>query len=409
MPDSTRASPSPRTLFDPASHEPLTADRWDEQRAREAIAAVVAEAESAFDEQSLWPAHPVDEADGPLPAVTSLYLGAAGVIWAFHELEQAAAAELQRDWSPAAGRLAELYRAEPDFPELVSGPVPSLLCGEAGILLVAHTLAPAAWQEERLLEAVRANAANPSLELMWGSPGTMIAARVMAERTGAEHWVQGWTESAERLWAQWDGDLWRQDLYGSIVEYVGPAHGFAGNVLALAQGDLLAIERRVELERRAIATVTTYAERGDGVCQWPPVSEAFQRPDQPIRTQWCHGAPGMVASLAGLAPRDGQLTELLLEGGELTWQAGPLKKGAGLCHGTSGNGYAFLKLFERTGDELWLERARGFAMHALAQIEQARAQHGRGRYTLWTGDVGAALYLQDCVTGSTRFPTIDYF
>jgi hypothetical protein len=117
----------------------------------------------------------------------------------------------------------------------------------------------------------------------------------------------------------------------------------------------------------------------------------------------------MVASLAGLAPDDEQLTELLLEGGELTWRAGPLRKGAGLCHGTAGNGYAFLKLLERTGDELWLERARSFAMHAAKQIERSRAEHGRGRHTLWTGDLGAALYLRDCLTGSTRFPTLDYF
>ena len=45
-------------------------------------------------------------------------------------------------------------------------------------------------------------------------------------------------------------------------------------------------------------------------------------------------------------------------GGELTWRAGPLVKGSGLCHGTSGNAYAFLVLHRRTGDELWLDRAR---------------------------------------------------
>ena len=145
--------------------------------------------------------------------------------------------------------------------------------------------------------------------------------------------------------------------------------------------------------------MAAYAERDGGLCQWPPVSEAFQRREQAIRTQWCHGAPGMVASLAGLAPDDEQLTELLLEGGELTWRAGPLRKGAGLCHGTAGNGYAFLKLLERTGDELWLERARAFAMHAAKQVEQSRAEHGRGRHTLWTGDLGAALYLRDCLDG----------
>ena len=136
-----------------------------------------------------------------------------------------------------------------------------------------------------------------------------------------------------------DGDLWTQDLYGRSGHILGPAHGFAGNVLALARGDLLASDRRVELERRTVATATKYAQRADGLCQWPPSREPL-RTAQPIRTQWCHGAPGIVASLASLAPLDGQLTELLLAGGELTWQAGPLAKGANLCHGTAGNGYA---------------------------------------------------------------------
>src|SRR6266581_5810673 len=103
-----------------------------------------------------------------------------------HHLEQVEAVELRRDWAPVAVRLIEHYASQPDFQDLVAGPVPSLLSGEAGILLVAHTLAPATWQEERLLEVVRANVANPTWELMWGSPGTMIAAQVLYGRTGAE-------------------------------------------------------------------------------------------------------------------------------------------------------------------------------------------------------------------------------
>ena len=151
-----------------------------------------------------------------------------------------------------------------------------------------------------------------------------------------------------------------------------------------------------------------YAQRDGGLCQWPPTDEPPSKP-QPIRTQWCHGAPGMVASLASLAPADEQLTELLVAGGELTWQAGPLKKGAGLCHGTAGNGYAFLKLFERTGDELWLERARRFAMHAIEQVEQARAEHGRGRHSLWTGDPARPSTSTTASARRQAFPTLDYF
>ena len=81
----------------------------------------------------------------------------------------------------------------------------------------------------------------------------------------------------------------------------------------------------------------------------------------------------MVASLAPLARDDDGFTELLVAGGELTWRAGPLSKGPGVCHGTAGNGFAFLKLLERTGDERWLDRARAFAVHAAEQVERERA------------------------------------
>ena len=91
----------------------------------------------------------------------------------------------------------------------------------------------------------------------------------------------------------------------------------------------------------------------------------------------------------------------------MTWRAGPLRKGAGLCHGTAGNGYAFLKLLARTGDELWLHRARAFAMHAIEQVERATDAHGRGRHTLWTGDPGTALYLASCLEADAAFPTLD--
>ena len=400
--------PAHAMLFDPASHEPLTESTWDEGRARVAIAGIVDDAESAFEEEALWPAHPLDEEDGPLPQVASLYLGATGVIWALHTLERFGSAELRRDWTDVTVRLANRYPAQPDFPELVDGPVPSLWMAEAGILLVAHTLSPAPWQEERLLEAVRANVANPTWELMWGSPGTMLAAQVMYERTGAEHWLEAWSVSAKRLWEEWRDDLWQQDLYGSLVQYLGPAHGFAGNVFVLARGGLVSPARRTELERRTVATISKHALCRDGLAQWPTQLERRADELQPIRTQWCHGAPGIVASLASLALHDEQLTELLIAGGELTWRAGPLRKGANLCHGTAGNGYAFLKLFERTGDELWLERARAFAMHAIEQIERQRTQYGRGRYTLWTGDPGTAVYLHSCLTATAAFPTLDY-
>jgi hypothetical protein len=395
-------------LFDPQAHEQLTETAWDEDRARAAIRAIVAETESAFTGEWLWPPHPLDaeEDEPPLQRVASLYLGASGVIWALHALGRAGDVELGRDWGAVAATLLDGYREEPDFPDV--GAVPSLWMGEAGILLVAHTLAPSRLLEESLLDAVRSNVANPTLELMWGSPGTILAAHVMHERTGASVWLDAWKASADHLWDAWTDELWAQELYGRRRHFFGPAHGFVGNVYVLSRGDLLDSERRSELERRAVAVIEAHAQRATGLAQWPPTIEP-PPPDRPvaIRTQWCHGAPGIVASLASLAPEDDRLTELLAAGGELTWRAGPLRKGANLCHGTAGNGYAFLKLFERTGDELWLERARAFAMHAIEQVERGVAHYGRGRHTLWTGDPGTALYLSSCLAASAAFPTLD--
>jgi len=48
-------------------------------------------------------------------------------------------------------------------------------------------------------------------------------------------------------------------------------------------------------------------------------------------------------------------------------------------------------------------------MTAIVQYRGAHVAVGRGRYTLWTGDVGLAIYLWDCITGQPRFPIIDVF
>src|SRR5207247_11375928 len=143
-------------------------------------------------------------------------------------------------------------------------------------------------------------------------------------------------------------------------------------------------------------TARRYAVAEGGLANWAPRASSAGRAggDGKVRVQWCHGAPGMVTSLGRQLDE-----ELALAGGELTWRAGPLAKGANLCHGTAGNGYAFLALFERTGDELWLDRARAFAMHSVAQVARTRTEVGRGRYTLWSGDPGTALYLADCLAG----------
>jgi lanthionine synthetase-like protein len=80
----------------------------------------------------------------------------------------------------------------------------------------------------------------------------------------------------------------------------------------------------------------------------------------------------MVTTFADAPFASAELDGLLRDAGKFTWAAGPLAKGSNLCHGTGGNGYAFLKLFRRTGDAIWLERGRAFAMTGIAQCREAR-------------------------------------
>jgi len=399
-------------LFDPSAHEPLAGHPWDEARVRAAVREVVAEADGAYDPDAGWPLHPLDSGDDDddyAGVSHGVYLGAAGMLWGLDHLSRAGVAESSLDLPAAAAGLHDGYLRRCHSPD---EPMPSIWVGEAGIHLVAETIAPDPARPHALLEVVRANARNDTLELLWGAPGTMLAAREMHRRTGEERWAQAWRESANAVFEEWRLDeelgchLWTQLIGGRSRPLLGAAHGFAGSVLALADGlDLLPPERQAEIVTRATDTALATVAAKDGLANWPAVAGATVDGVEGTRTQWCHGAPGMVSSLAAFPPHP-ELDAILAAGGELIWQAGPLAKSAGLCHGTAGNGFAFLALFARTEDELWLARARFFAMHALAQSAELRRRHGQGWFGLWTGDIGTALYAWQCIGGDPALPAL---
>ena len=45
-------------------------------------------------------------------------------------------------------------------------------------------------------------------------------------------------------------------------------------------------------------------------------------------------------------------------------------------------------------------------MHALDQVDHERERFGAGRAGLWTGDLGAALYACQCITGDPTVPAL---
>jgi hypothetical protein len=367
-------------LYDPGSFEALTDEPWDEARVRDGIAAVVADADTAFDSDDFWPAHDWDGWQAALP-MKNLYVGAAGVVFAFDLLRRRGLAETKLDLPAVALRALERWRAEPDSMEGEATPEPEeagLLRGETGILLVACRLGHRL--EDDLRTRIRANLANEAEDVMWGTPGTLVAAVAMG-------WDDLARESADALASRRDEDgLWTQRLWGASFQGVGTVHGLAGNVRALLQID---DPRNDSLRAESAAALARFATREDGLANW-----SSER-----KLQWCVGAPGVVS-----AARDYLDEELLLAGAELVWQAGPPRreKGHGICHGTSGNGFALLAAFERTQDELWLDRARRFAVHALAQAAEMP-----GRYSLFTGGPGTALFAAACLDADARYPVLE--
>ncbi|HKU98782.1 MAG TPA: LanC-like protein [Vineibacter sp.] len=394
-------------MHDPRRHVPLRDDPWDEAVARDAIRHIARDALDRFDARHFWPAHPQESyrADG----ATSLYWGAAGVLWALDYLRRQGAVAFDHDLAAALPQLRAnnaahyAHEAYPDHS--------SLLFGAVGADLLAMRLAPDDRTADALFRSAENNLARPILELMWGMPGTMLACVVMAEITGEGRWREIYRAQAARLLADLEetavGPLWTQDLYGERLRYLGPVHGYAGNMLALLRGwAWLDAAQRARITDAITTTLVATAQRAPQGANWPAIVTSDETP---ALVQYCHGAPGMVTVFADAPFSAVAVDDVLRAGGDFTWFAGPLAKGSNLCHGTGGNGYAFLKLYRRFGVPLWLDCARAFAMTAIAQCRAARVRHGQGRYSLWTGDLGLAVYLWDCITGQPRFPTTDIF
>ena len=211
---------------------------------------------------------------------------------------------------------------------------------------------------------------------MWGSPGLLVIAATKLERTGEPRW------SAAR---------------GAIAERLLGRRGASPR----------ACGRRTSTARAARSSARRTDRPDRGGARTPQPGPSTPTPSRRPRSATARTRTGRRRSRKGWSPHGHDphpvvprsagyrllarhpprrpLDELLLAGAELTWAAGPLRKGANLCHGTAGNGFAFLTLLARTGDERSLRRAPAFGTHAAAQVAAGRARVGHGRHSLWTG------------------------
>src|SRR5262249_5688216 len=335
-------------MTEQSRHGPLQPLPWDADDAAKAIEEIVADALARFKGERFWPAHPFDDvSDGN----SSVYIGAAGVIWGLEYLRREGATQARFDFRPMLPSLLAATRTEMVTAGTYAQPG-SLLLGDLGTMLVIMRLAPEPAVADLVYASADANTHRPVRELMWGMPGSMLACIAMAEMTGETRWRMVFEAQAERLLGDLPntpGPIWTQDLFGSRERYLGAVHGYAGNMIPLMRGwEWLEEDQRGHVADAVPRTLSRNAWRAGGGVTWPGVVLDVSQP--PTLCQHCHGAPGIITTFADAPFTSPELETLLLEGGHFIWAAGPLAKGSNLCHGTGGNGYAFLKLYRRTND-----------------------------------------------------------
>jgi len=404
-------------LIVPDRHVQIDAS-WDAGDARTFIESLFRQTEEAF--VGYWPPHPDDGEPLNGEHHANLYMGTAGVVWSQIELASHGYGRLRNKYVGVLEeeRVATMARMKNGVPssnrdDYLSG----LLLAELGFMVPLMRLDPTDRNRQITIELISGNLNNRVLELMWGSPGSMLFLNaLLTSGSVPQHQASLLFEGAAFLKNELTRSssrgclLWSQHLYGESAHLLGAVHGFAGNALAISKALPFLSDSDaafwVELIRD---TVKRSADREGRRANWQQSIDSHRSGRTDFLVQICHGAPGVIACLSDLMGEDEEFDELMIAGGNLTWDAGPLAKGGGFCHGTAGNGWAFLKLFEATADEIWLDRARRFAAAAIVQAKQSALDHGDHHYSLWTGDHGIAIFLEACMSGRTSLPTIEHF
>ncbi|OTF70175.1 lanC-like protein 2-like protein [Euroglyphus maynei] len=182
--------------------------------------------------------------------------------------------------------------------------------------------------------------------------------------------------------------------------YVGGAHGYGGILYMLLEAvEHIGSEELVNLIR---PTLDMIVDQQFSSGNFPP---CLGETDDKL-LHWCHGGPGLVYLLATAESifNDGKYLQAALKAGNDIWQRGLLRKGYGLCHGTTGNAYAFLRLYRLTNDERHLHRAIKFTEWCCHYGQHGCRTPDRP-YSLMEGMAGTLYFFLDIINPfEARFP-----
>jgi len=188
--------------------------------------------------------------------------------------------------------------------------------------------------------------------------------------------------------------------------YLGACHGISGILYTLlhflTELEMLSKQRGVDILNILKSTLDKINETQIFSSTANLASSYGSQRDELV--QWCHGAPGHIFLLLRaheVFKEDSYLELAKISSQSTIFNRGLLRKGVGLCHGISGNAFAFLSIYrylrkrnDKEGAETWLKKACLFADFGIEKLQELESIPDRP-YSLFEGVAGFACLLVD--------------
>jgi len=182
-----------------------------------------------------------------------------------------------------------------------------------------------------------------SFEYVYGAAGFLYLLRL----------VKSWHPASAQLidpaiyivieWILKNGPPW---IYVERFDMLGPGHGDMGIIFQVVRSDP-SYATHPAIRKSLLHLLDQQLENGNWLniaSDAVILTEPMTRPRRQL-VQWCHGAPGIVQCLVLLRPHfldlAGRIDAAIEKGRAFTWKEGLLTKEPNLCHGITGNAFAF--------------------------------------------------------------------
>uniref|UniRef100_A0A915DI62 Uncharacterized protein n=1 Tax=Ditylenchus dipsaci TaxID=166011 RepID=A0A915DI62_9BILA len=194
-------------------------------------------------------------------------------------------------------------------------------------------------------------------------------------------------------------------FYWHDKEYLGAAHGLSG-ILQILFGfwDLLDDSSKQDVVETLDWLLSTQSEDGN----FPSSTSRIGSGNYEL-VHWCHGAAGVIHLLisAYIVLEKDKYLQAARKCAECIWLKGILRKGPGICHGVSGNAYAFLLMYRLTQEENFVLRAKSFAAIMMNSGYQKLARTPDAPLSLFEGWAGSLCFLSDLANPMfAQFPMV---